>query len=96
VEIDPKCKLTESRKLLFHQKVDKEHAFSKTVKTSELDSVSKIILRAEIGGKHKDPNSSLVVSNQDGSFYKSISIGYVLYSEPRLIEFGSRVINVAE
>lgn len=87
VEIDPKWKLIDSKKLSFHQKVDKEHAFSKSVKTSELDSVQKIVIRSEIGGKHKDPNLSLVVSNQDGSFYQSLNLGYVLYSEPRLIEF---------
>lgn len=87
VEIDPNWRLIESKKLSYIQKVDKEHAYSKAIKTSEQDSVKKIVLRAKIGGKHKDPNLSLVVSNQDGSFYHSINIGHLIYAEPRLLEF---------
>lgn len=84
--------LNEKRTLSYF--VSKTHPYSYGVKLKPLQAVKKLVVKTEIGGKHHDPNIRIVVSNQDGSFYKALFIGTYLYDEPRVMEFQVDVKNV--
>lgn len=95
----PHVQLSVGDKWIFNEKrnldyfVSKAHPYSYGVKLKSMKDVKKLVVKTEIGGKHHDPNIRIVVSNQDGSFYKAFFIGTYLYEEPRVMEFQMDVQN---
>ena len=89
----PKVKINPKLVLLFHEKNNKENSitvsntYSYSVESLPLDEVKQLILKVDIGAKHGDKNLRLIVSNEDGSFYKYFFLGDFIYSDPRILEF---------
>lgn len=87
VKIDPSWELVENKTLVEMHKLDREHPFSQSIKTSVNDSIRKLVVCVEIGTNKKEEDLRIVVTSSDGNFYKDIYLTEYLGSEIVKMEF---------
>lgn len=87
VEIGKGWKMISSVKRLEKQQIDKQHPYSISAVSDTVNDIRYIVVRAGISGKSNDKNVRLVLSNQDGSFYKDFFLSGTLTEEKQIMEF---------
>jgi hypothetical protein len=83
VIIKENWKLIEKKEQKGIQKTDKLNHFSQAIESDTLNHIRKIVVDVEIGAKHGDLNLNLIVSDEEGEYYKSFNFGDFIYTEPR-------------
>jgi hypothetical protein len=87
VQIGKGWKLVSTYKNSELQRIDQQHPYSISAVSDTVSGIKHVIVRAKIGGMNGDKNLRLVVSNQDGSFYKDFFLSEALTVDEQIMEF---------
>jgi len=66
--------------------LSRQTPFSGAIETDSIFHGQKAVISCEIGGPHGNTDLRLVITNQDGSFYKDYFPGSYIYDAPRIIQ----------